>query len=73
MTSIRGLREAAFAGWFGPMGVAAIFYALLAQERTGHREIWVVGSLIVASSVLVHGATAAPLTRRLGAREPGAQ
>lgn len=51
-----------FAGWFGPIGVAALFYAALSVSHTGTRTGWVVGTLIVAGSVLVHGATAVPAT-----------
>lgn len=56
-----GLRlpEAIWLGWFGPIGVAAIFY--LAHLHTlGVIEpvIWQAGSLAVASSTLVHAWTA---------------
>lgn len=57
---------ALFFGWFGPIGVAAVFYAILASERTGSETAWIAGSLIVAGSVLVHGATATPATHRYG-------
>jgi len=57
-----GRRDAAFVGWFGPIGVAAVFYASLAVRRTGYRAVWTVASLIVAGSIIAHGATATPLT-----------
>lgn len=53
-----------FVGWFGPMGVAAVFYALLARNATGMELVWTIGSLVVAASVLAHGITAVPATRR---------
>lgn len=60
-------REATlFFGWFGPMGVASIYYAGLAWQRTGMREIWVLASLVVATSILAHGLSATALTRRYG-------
>ena len=31
-------------------------------------EVWVVGSLIIAASVIAHGASAGPLTRLYGKR-----
>lgn len=47
-----------FVGWFGPIGVAAIFYATVAVHETGSTTPWVLGSLVVMGSILVHGATA---------------
>lgn len=55
-----------FVGWFGPIGVAALFYATLAVRETGIETVWVLASLVVAGSVLVHGATATVLTFRYG-------
>ncbi|GAB3285803.1 cation:proton antiporter domain-containing protein [Parasphingorhabdus pacifica] len=69
MRSVRGVREAAFLGWFGPVGAAALFYANTALQETGQGIVWAVGSLIVCASVLVHGVTATPATRLLGRRE----
>lgn len=64
--------EAAFAGWFGPIGVAAIYYAMLAEGRTGSELVWPVASLVIAASVLAHGFTATPLSHWLGRRQrPG--
>ncbi|ORX67221.1 hypothetical protein DL89DRAFT_269642 [Linderina pennispora] len=59
-------REAAFAGWFGPIGVGAIFYAMVAYEeledpvfegsRFKESLLPIVFSLVIAS-VVVHGIT----------------
>ncbi|MFC7007960.1 cation:proton antiporter domain-containing protein [Halalkalicoccus salilacus] len=51
-----------FAGWFGPIGIAAVFYAALSVRHTGTRAGWVVGTLIVVGSILAHGVTAVPAT-----------
>ncbi|MBY5161377.1 cation:proton antiporter [Salsipaludibacter albus] len=48
---------ATWLGWFGPMGVASIFYLLEAEEFGGPEDLWVHGSAVVAASVLVHGTT----------------
>ena len=64
--AMRGRRDGLFAGWFGPIGVAAIYYSTLAEHTVGLREVWVVGSLVVSASILVHGVSAAPLTRFYG-------
>lgn len=62
--------EIAFAGWFGPIGVAAIYYSLLARERTGDAIYWEMTAAVVTASIVVHGVTAWPamkaLARRLG-------
>ncbi|HUX88862.1 MAG TPA: sodium:proton antiporter, partial [Chloroflexota bacterium] len=63
------LPEAAFVGWFGPMGVSALFYAALAVQITGIFSVWVVVSLLIVSSVVVFGVTASPFTRLLGKHE----
>jgi NhaP-type Na+/H+ or K+/H+ antiporter len=55
-----------FVGWFGPIGVAAIYYATLAARELGTARPWVLTSLVVAGSILAHGATAATLTLRYG-------
>lgn len=61
----RDRREALFAGWFGPIGIAALYYALLAKHRAGLEHVWAVVSLAVAASVVVHGVTAPLWTRRM--------
>jgi sodium/hydrogen antiporter len=53
-------RDKWFLGWFGPVGVAAIYYALHGLERTGETVLWSSVSLVVAASVLVHGVTSGP-------------
>ncbi|KAL7424782.1 hypothetical protein Q5752_000466 [Cryptotrichosporon argae] len=58
-------REAAFAGWFGPIGVGAVFYNQVALETLpddGTRQhlrdvITPVVSFLVLTSVIVHGIT----------------
>jgi NhaP-type Na+/H+ or K+/H+ antiporter len=62
----RSTSAALFAGWFGPVGAAAVFYALSIQKVTGITEIWPAVSLAVAASVLAHGVTGTPLTRVFG-------
>lgn len=68
-----GVRDALFLGWFGPVGVAALYYATLSVREAGAHEAWVVGSLIICASVLVHGVTAAPLTNLYARRSREAE
>jgi NhaP-type Na+/H+ or K+/H+ antiporter len=64
----RPVRNAVFAGWFGPIGAAALFYAMLIQDETGSARLWPFISLAIGASVLAHGVTATPMTRMFGAR-----
>ena len=64
----RPVGRAVFAGWFGPIGAAALFYAMLIQDETGSAQLWPFISLAVGASVLAHGMSATPVTRMVGAR-----
>ena len=66
--TIKNWQEAAFVGWFGPMGVAAIFYATLGLRRTNIEAIWIIVSLIVTASIVAHSLSATPLTQLYGDR-----
>lgn len=65
-------RSTAFLAWFGPLGVAAIYYATfiesfpIAQSET----IFAAGSLAICGSVIVHSITATPGVRTLAGRSP---
>lgn len=43
-----------------------IYYATLAHHEIGSQEPWVIGSLIIAISVLVFGVTATLFTKLYG-------
>lgn len=67
--SVRELGEpsdALFVTWFGPMGVAALYYASEAQGRLGRPEVWSFSCLVVLGSVIAHGLSCAPLLRWYG-------
>lgn len=65
------LRDAVFLGWFGPIGVSAVFYLTFSHaEGVTDPRLWTVGSLLVAASTLAHGVSAAP-GRRLYERAAG--
>lgn len=66
MRPLRTTADTLFNGWFGPIGVAALYYAALSERETGLHEVWVVGSLVVAGSIIVHGMTATPFTKWYG-------
>ena len=72
MSWTRPLWHRLFAGWFGPVGAAALFYACDAQDMTGIDTLWPVVSLAAAASVVAHGTTATHLSLFLrGTRENG--
>jgi NhaP-type Na+/H+ or K+/H+ antiporter len=55
------VRDAVFLGWFGPVGVSALFYLTFSEdEGVSDPRLWAAGSLVVAASAVAHGMTAAP-------------
>lgn len=65
-------REVAFLGWFGPLGLAAVFYATFIERFAipeGER-IFAAATLAICVSILVHSLTATPGVRALAGRSP---
>jgi len=63
------LPTVAFMGWFGPRGLASLLFALLVLEDLHVEQaefIQTVVATTVLFSVILHGITAAPLSKRLG-------
>lgn len=74
----KSFTEAAYAGWFGPMGAGAVFYAAdaLVRMHEGHmsdefrpgfgessaRDTWLAVSAVVVASTFVHAVTGVPGT-----------
>ncbi len=61
--------DAILLGWFGPIGISAIFYAALAFRISGNEQVWTFGSLVILASVAAHGLTAGPLTKLYGKKQ----
>jgi NhaP-type Na+/H+ or K+/H+ antiporter len=59
-----------FIGWFGPRGLNSLLLALLAVQARVPRAEWMlaVTGVVVLTSVLLHGATATPLSAWYGRR-----
>ena len=58
-----------FLGWFGPRGLASILFVLLIldESKLPHKtELLSITVLTVALSVILHGMTAAPLSKIYG-------
>jgi NhaP-type Na+/H+ or K+/H+ antiporter len=56
-----GWADAAYLGWFGPVGVSAIFYLTLeAKEMAVPEAVLAAGTLVVVASTVAHGLTGSP-------------
>ncbi len=66
LTPVQGLKNSLFVGWFGPIGVGAIYYGALAQRLSGNLQVWGVVSLVVFVSIVAHGVSSTPLTLLYG-------
>lgn len=71
------LPDALYLGWFGPVGVAALFYLTLEAERLGANEqVLAAGSLVLAGSTIAFGLTGVAgraLYRRVTAQDAAAE
>lgn len=63
MRPLHRMPDALFMGWFGPIGVSALLYAMFALREVGGEAIWVVASLVICASIVAHGVTATALMR----------
>lgn len=57
ISQLKSPKEALFCGWFGPMGVGAIFYSSYAILLGCNPLIFHITSAVVLSSILAHGIT----------------
>ncbi|WP_417787497.1 cation:proton antiporter [Stutzerimonas xanthomarina] len=57
------LRDSLYLGWFGPLGIAAIYYAALAHSHLHDPLYWHAASALIFASIMIHGVSAAPLSR----------
>lgn len=64
--STKNIPETLFVGWFGPIGVAAIYYAGYSLRETGIEEVWLVCSLTICASIVAHGFSSVPFTKLYG-------
>lgn len=63
--ALHGRADRVFLAWFGPIGMAAIFYCLHAYEH--HQPAtWEFGSFVILASIVIHGMTATPGTQWYG-------
>jgi len=71
LSLLRARDDVLFVGWFGPIGIAALYYSLIAEHRLAEPAVFHAVSAVIVTSVVVHGVTATPgakAFRRRGAR-----
>lgn len=62
--------RALWLGWFGPIGVAALYYlGHVHAEGVTDSRVWAAGTLVVACSTVVHGFSAGPTRLAYGRRD----
>lgn len=67
------LREKLFLGWFGPRGLASILFTLIMMDEfdfPGEEELLACVSMTVFLSIILHGISAATLSRWIGRTSP---
>ena len=65
------LRDKLFLGWFGPRGIASILFTLIMIDEfefPGEEELLACVSMTVFLSIILHGITAAPLSKWIGSK-----
>ncbi|QKT04978.1 cation:proton antiporter [Ectothiorhodospiraceae bacterium 2226] len=62
------VREVVFMGWFGPIGISALMYAMVVLHHTGLEQVWHIVSFVVVGSIVAHGMTATPFSKLYGRR-----
>ena len=63
------LRKKLFLGWFGPRGLASILFTLIMMDEfdfPGEEELLACVSMTVFLSIILHGVSAAPLSKWIG-------
>ena len=50
-------------GWFGPIGIAALYYAIDSFKKTGYEDLFPITAAVITASVVVHGLTSVPFSR----------
>lgn len=64
-------RERLFVGWFGPRGLASILFTLIMMDEFDfphEEELLACVSMTVMFSIVLHGLSATPLAKRIGAK-----
>jgi sodium/hydrogen antiporter len=68
--NLKNILDVLFTGWFGPIGVTALYYVRLSMRQNGTEELWPVVSLVICMSIVLHGITATYFTELYGKYNP---
>lgn len=60
---IKNYKDALFAGWFGPIGVAALYYSIYSTRHLNNNKVWVIGSMMIFVSIIIHGISDGPFSK----------
>jgi sodium/hydrogen antiporter len=63
LRKLKGWYDVLILGWFGPIGVAAIFYAMHVLKETPYQQVWEIVSFVIFISTLMHSLTSLPFSR----------
>jgi sodium/hydrogen antiporter len=66
LPNLHALRDVLFVGWFGPIAIAALYYASHAATHFDEPVVWDIVTLLIVASTIVHGSTAAAGTLMYG-------
>jgi sodium/hydrogen antiporter len=66
LPNLNALRDVVFVGWFGPIAIAALYYAAVVETHYAEPAVWHVTTLVIVASTVAHGATAAAGTKLYG-------
>lgn len=69
LKTLKKKRDIWFVGWFGPIGVAALYYATIAHSRLHEPILWSLPLLIIFASTIIHGLTSGPLVKMFSKKE----
>lgn len=68
--TLRTWPDVLFVGWFGPLGIGALYYAAFVVGETGNEDAWIAASLVICSSIVIHGISASPFSHWYARVEP---
>lgn len=66
------VRSTVFLSWFGPIGIAAVFYATYVErfQFAEHERVYAAATLAIVASIVAHSLTATPGVRFFARRSP---
>ncbi len=66
LPGLESWKDALIVGWFGPIAIGALYYAGVIHRHVEGDQVWVIATLVICASTVVHGMSAAPLSLLYG-------